>query len=115
MRTTSHHGTECDWFLKLLERLETPAITPAAARAERTITPEDTLRAAEEVPDERQADYQRWMSSRLAGRPSEGAESKARRRRCSNGVTGVNLRWFVVALLLALVMVLLLAGILALR
>jgi hypothetical protein len=73
MMTRSEYFTKPDWPWKLLKLLdEALTITPRAeARhaAEKTITPEDTLRAAEEVPNKRQADYQRRMSSLLAGRP----------------------------------------------
>ena len=57
------------WLLKLLERLEAPTITAAEAprTTAKTITPEDTLRVAG-GRGERQARYQRRMSSLLAGR-----------------------------------------------
>jgi hypothetical protein len=57
------------WLLKLLERLEAPTITAAEAprATAKIIKPEDTLRAAG-GRDERQARYQRRMSSLLAGR-----------------------------------------------
>jgi hypothetical protein len=72
MMTRSYHFTERGWLERLLKCLdEAPTITPyAQARraAEETITPEDTLREAG-FRDERQAKYQRRMSSLLAGRP----------------------------------------------
>ena len=68
MTRSSYQVTERNWLRRLLKCLdEAPTITPfaqARGAAEKTVTPEDTLRKAG-ISNKRQAEYQRRMSTLL--------------------------------------------------